>query len=578
VWKRRAWRGIIRCTKGRYVLAPSIDLRAGEQEVLSHLREGSGLERDDRAALIARVLASKTFEHSPKLRAFFEYACRCAIEDEPAAATEQQIGIHVFGRTPGYNTSEDNIVRSQARWLRLKLEHHFANEAKNEPVIITIPKGRYLPSFEPRTEGTFAFDVEAASGSEETSAEPGSATVAVGQILAEVTDRPTPRPRWPFWLIAAVIVLGIALYTLSYFRTKHIVPNTTGQSQAIAGGRSPDPGTAAGGSEIRMAVGYDGPPFMDKEGRLWIADQYFHGGESEPGPQELFPPVANPMVFSRIREGVSLSAHAEGSFQYDIPVSPGVYELRLYFADPIRHALPGQDGQHVRHFQVNLNGSPILSNFDAVADAGASAVDVRAFKDVSPAGDGKIHLDFLPAADRPFLSALELTPGTPGKLRPVRFTAQTKEVVDASGTRWSGDEYFMYGNTLEYSSPESTTPIQPIYTVERFGNFDYAIPIPPGSYTIRLYFMESFWGSNGLCSGVGCRIFSVSCNGVSILKDFDILQAAGGPFIPVIRTFSGLHPNGQGKLLLSFSPSVDYAEIRAIEVIDDGAGPQVKKR
>ena len=48
--------------------------------------------------------------------------------------------------------NEDNIVRSQARLLRLKLEHHFANEGKDEAILITIPKGRYLPAFETRFE------------------------------------------------------------------------------------------------------------------------------------------------------------------------------------------------------------------------------------------------------------------------------------------------------------------------------------------------------------------------------------------------------------------------------------------
>jgi len=78
--------------------------------------------------------------------------CRCALDNKPEAATEQQVGICVYDRPPGYNPNDDNIVRSQARLLRLKLEHHFANEGKDEPVVITIPKGRYLPVFETRFE------------------------------------------------------------------------------------------------------------------------------------------------------------------------------------------------------------------------------------------------------------------------------------------------------------------------------------------------------------------------------------------------------------------------------------------
>ena len=97
-------------------------------------------------------------------------------------------------------------------------------------------------------------------------------------------------------------------------------------------------------------------------------------------------------------------------------------------------------------------------------------------------------------------------------------------------------------------------------------------PLQPGSYTVRLHFLESFFSPlipAATCQGVGCRVFDVTCNGVLLLQDFDIVQAAHGAFQPVVREFHGLHPNGQGKLLLSFSPKVNYAEIRAIEVIDE---------
>ena len=71
------------------------------------------------------------------------------------------------------------------------------------------------------------------------------------------------------------------------------------------------------------------------------------------------------------------------------------------------------------------------------------------------------------------------------------------------------------------------------------------------------------------CHGAGCRVFDVTCNGAVLLQDFDIVRVAPGAFQPVVREFHGLHPNGQGKLLLSFSPKVNYAEVRAIEVIDE---------
>jgi len=58
----------------------------------------------------------------------------------------------VFGRRPGFNSSDDSIVRSQARLLRMKLEAYFALEGADEPVVVKIPKGHYLPVLLPHKE------------------------------------------------------------------------------------------------------------------------------------------------------------------------------------------------------------------------------------------------------------------------------------------------------------------------------------------------------------------------------------------------------------------------------------------
>jgi hypothetical protein len=329
-------------------------------------------------------------------------------------------------------------------------------------------------------------------------------------------------------------------------------------------------------NEIRIAAGRAGDPYVDIWGRRWESDEFYEGGVFNSGPQDLFPPVSDPNLFKTVREGASMeSVLAQSGFRYDIPVPKGVYELRLYFADPIRHKMvaEGHDAQNVRHFQVDVNGRRILSGFDAIADAGSAAVDVRAFKDISPATDGKVHLEFIPSAERPFVSALELTPGIPGKLKPIRLSAHKSDFVDGDGTRWSGDTYYIGGRDGAFTNPGAGLNAPELYAAERFGNFSYAVPVPAGSYTVKLHFMESFFGPlvpTGLCRGPGCRVFDVSCNGSMLLKDFDIFQAAGGAFHPVVRTFNHLHPNGQGKLLLAFSPKVNYAEVRAIEVIDEG--------
>jgi hypothetical protein len=105
---------------------------------------------DPRWALVERIAGSSHFKSSVRLSQFLLYVAECAIREAPEEATEQQIGIRVFGRPPGYNSSEDSIVRTHARLLRQKLDSYFAEEGANEKILLEMPKGHYVPTFQPR--------------------------------------------------------------------------------------------------------------------------------------------------------------------------------------------------------------------------------------------------------------------------------------------------------------------------------------------------------------------------------------------------------------------------------------------
>jgi hypothetical protein len=105
---------------------------------------------DERWALVNRIASSQHLKTSPRLREFLFYIAKCAIREAPEEATEQQIGMRVFGRPAGYNSSEDSIVRTHARLLRQKLSAYFVEEGLQEELILEVPKGHYLPTFHPR--------------------------------------------------------------------------------------------------------------------------------------------------------------------------------------------------------------------------------------------------------------------------------------------------------------------------------------------------------------------------------------------------------------------------------------------
>ena len=115
---------------------------------------GSGLEfrptDEQRRALVQRIVASKEFQRANRLRDFLLYIVDGTVANSPHELTETLIGHRVFGRPAMYNTGEDSIVRTEARILRQRLERYFTGEGRDEPIVLEIPKGAYVPAFHRR--------------------------------------------------------------------------------------------------------------------------------------------------------------------------------------------------------------------------------------------------------------------------------------------------------------------------------------------------------------------------------------------------------------------------------------------
>lgn len=110
------------------------------------------LAGDERWAMVQRIVSSAHFVKAPQLRDILIYLARRVLEDNAIAISEYELGCNALGRRPDFNPNEDNIVRVQVRQLRKKLEDFFNTEGRDEPVILTIPKGSYVPCFSPRPE------------------------------------------------------------------------------------------------------------------------------------------------------------------------------------------------------------------------------------------------------------------------------------------------------------------------------------------------------------------------------------------------------------------------------------------
>jgi hypothetical protein len=105
------------------------------------------LEQDPRWQLALRITASKSFAKSTLLTKFLLYVCERELTGRADEISEQQIGVHVFGRRSDYNPGEDNIVRNYARQLRQRLDLYFEEDCPQENLRVAIPRGGYVPVF-----------------------------------------------------------------------------------------------------------------------------------------------------------------------------------------------------------------------------------------------------------------------------------------------------------------------------------------------------------------------------------------------------------------------------------------------
>jgi hypothetical protein len=144
----------------------------------------------------------------------------------------------------------------------------------------------------------------------------------------------------------------------------------------------------------------------------------------------------------------------------------------------------------------------------------------------------------------------------------VRIVAADHSVTDQEGRAWLADEFFVGGMLVDRKDMIRDEKLKDLYWGERYGNFSYRIPVPPGRYRVTLYFAEGYFSD----TLPHARIFNVFADGVTLLRNFNVMQEAGGARRPVIRTFENLEPNAQGKIVLEFVPVANYAEVNAIEV------------
>lgn len=513
-------------------------------------------EQQERAALEA-VLSSRQFAKCSNLATVLRYVCLKHFEGCASELKEYRIGVEALGRSADFDPTLNSVVRVEIHRLREKLKRYYQTEGRSDSIVISLSPGSYVPQFTRRDAQLEASPEDTVEASE--NAGPGEALPEGSPLPAAETQASRFRLPGLYGVIAllAAAVIILAAYVHRSFRAVKVFSASGPVAQAPLS-RSP-----TGPQAIRILAGYRKKEYVDRAGQVWQSDRYFSGGEDTASPERFFWRTLDPTLFETSRVG---------DFAYNIPLTRGNYELRLYFAETIY----GPDtttggGEASRIFDVTLNGRTILSNFDVTSDAaGEGVADIRVFENVSPAPDGCLHLRFERKTSDPFVNAIEIDPAPNGEMNPIRIVAQNNSFTDHEGRLWLPDCYFRRGRLALRRIAVENTADPGLYAGERYGHFNYAIPVAPARYRLSLQFAETYFGpGNPGGGGPGSRVFDVYCNGTTLLHHFDIFKEAGGANRALEKTFYGIRPGPEGKIILRFVPVTNYACINAVELAEE---------
>ncbi len=96
---------------------------------------------------LARIRSSSAFDAPDRAHKFLTYVIEEALNGRADRIKAYSIAIEVFGRDASFDAQNDPVVRIEAGRVRRALERYYLLAGQKDPILITMPKGGYVPVF-----------------------------------------------------------------------------------------------------------------------------------------------------------------------------------------------------------------------------------------------------------------------------------------------------------------------------------------------------------------------------------------------------------------------------------------------
>ena len=118
------------------------------QLINSKMESNSPMRQQEIIDQLNRILLFPVFSNSMILSGFLRFIVGETLEGRANTLKEYTIGTNVLAKKVGYDPQADASVRIHAGRLRRALYEFYSGPGRSDLILISVPKGAYVPSFE----------------------------------------------------------------------------------------------------------------------------------------------------------------------------------------------------------------------------------------------------------------------------------------------------------------------------------------------------------------------------------------------------------------------------------------------
>ena len=265
-----------------------------------------------------------------------------------------------------------------------------------------------------------------------------------------------------------------------------------------------------------------GGPQISYNGENYSSDQFVSGGQLYSAAIAI-DNTSNDELYQTERYGV---------FTYEIPVdAPGKYDFVLHFAE-LYFSVGRAGGPGSRVFNVTIEGTPVLTNFDILAETNPATAIKKKFNNISVT-DGFATIQFLKVVENPKISGIEI-------LSTVSSIPEPKIKITSPNNGSYVNQPFEVSFTVnDWTINEGGTHLHYALDGEIVGpHYDYG-PITienlsVGSHTIRLDLYDNGHTPIGVYDEINITVTEQgACNSTPFPDSWTVHQLEANPYTAV---------------------------------------------